>query len=154
MARYLKCTRILYNLFENALDSYNIISDTAFSYMVHQDNLKMRLKNIIRLGYTFCEFDRNTKSVEVNCIEEVQIRHLAKDKPVERPRKPMFDKLNEADMITLKNIFMKDIPEFDDRNSVLLITQPPYVYRMVDNEANQAEIYLRLAKKHISDLTL
>lgn len=154
MARYLKCARIPYHLLEDALDSYKTISDTAFAYMVHQDNLKMRIKNVIRLGYTYCGFDRYTKSVEVNSIKGVQIRHLAKDKLVERPRKPMFDKLNESDVITLKNIFMKDIPEFDDRNSMLLITQPLNVDRMVDNEANQAEIYLRLAKKHIGDLKL
>ncbi len=154
IARYLKCARIPYHLLEDALDSYKIINDTAFAYMVHDDNLKMRIKNIFRLGYTFCGYDRFTKSVEVNSIDGVQIKHLAKNKLVERPRKPMFDKLSDTDIKTLKNIFLKDIPELDDRNSMLLLTQPLYVDRILDDEAKQIEIYLKLAKKHIGNLKL
>lgn len=154
MARYLKCARIPYHLLEDALDSYKIITDTAFAYMAHEDNLKMRIKNFLRLGYTFCGYDRYTKSVEVNSIDGVKIQHLAKNKLVERPRKPMFDKLSDIDIITLKNIFMKDIPEFDDKSSMLLLTQPFYADRVVDNEAKQAEIYQKLVTKYIGDLKL
>lgn len=154
MARYLKCARIPYHLLEDALDCFKIITDTAFAYMVHNDNLKMRIKNLFRLGYTFCGYDRFTKSVEVNSIDGIKIKHLAKGKLVERPRKPMFDRLSDTDIKMLKNIFMKDIPELDDRNSVLLLTQPLFVDRIVEDEAKQIEIYRRLAAKHIGDLKL
>lgn len=154
IARYLKCAKIPYHLLEDALDSYKVITDTAFAYMVHEDNLKMRIKNLLRLGYTFCGYDRFTKSVEVNSIDGVQIRHLAKNKLIERPRKPMFDRLADSDIMKLKNIFMKDIPKLDDRNSMLLLTQPLYVDKMVGDEARQAEIYKKLARKHIGDLKL
>ncbi|MBQ4165001.1 MAG: hypothetical protein IJD85_01605 [Oscillospiraceae bacterium] len=154
IARYLKCARIPYHLLEDALDSFKIICDSSFAYMVHKDNLKMRLKNILRLGYTYCGYDRYTKSVEVNSIDGVKIKHLAKGKLVELPRKPMFDKLSDSDIVKLKNIFMKDIPELDSNNSMLLLTQPLYVDRIVEDEAKQAEIYRRLAEKHIGDLKL
>lgn len=154
MAKYLKCAKIPYILLEDALDSFKVITDTAFAYMVHENNLKMRLKNIFRLGYTYCGYDRFTISVEVNDIEGIKIKHLAKNKLVERPRKPMFDKLSDSDIVKLKNIFINDIPELDSNNSMLLLTQPLYVDRVVKDEAKQAEIYLRLAKKHIGDLKL
>ena len=141
-------------MLEDALDSFKIICDAPFAYMVHEDNLKMRLKNILRLGYTYCGYDRYTKSVEVNSIDGVQIKHLAKNKLIERPRKLMFDKLSDSDIVKLKNIFMKDIPELDSNNSMLLLTQPLYVDRIVEDEGKQAEIYRRLAEKHIGDLKL
>lgn len=147
-AHYLKCEKIPYNLIEDALDSYKRISKSPFKYMLHKADLKAWIKNIFRIGYVFCGYDRFAKSVEVNSIDGVEIKQLAGKKLVEIPRKPMFDRLTALDLDKLKFIFFKDIPEFDYRNSVLLITQPLFEDGIVIGDDEQIVIYKRLAAKY------
>ncbi|MGN0688616.1 MAG: hypothetical protein ACI4KA_10975, partial [Oscillospiraceae bacterium] len=84
-AHYLKCAKISYNLIEDALDSYKSISRSAFGYMLHKADIKAFVKNIFRIGYVFCGYDRFTKSVEVNSIDGVEIKSLAGNKLTELP---------------------------------------------------------------------
>ncbi len=154
IAKYLKCAMIPYHLLEDGLDSYKTITKSPFAYMAHKDNLKAQFKNIFRVGYTYCGFDRFTKTVEVNSVDGVEIKHLAKNKLIERPRKPMFDSLTSTDMDLLKNIFLKDVPDFDDRHSVLLLTQPLFIDKTVESEVKQLEIYKNAVHRYIGEYKL
>ncbi|MGN0687092.1 MAG: glycosyltransferase family 52, partial [Oscillospiraceae bacterium] len=69
-------------------------------------------------------------------------------------RKPLFDSLSPAELETLKLIFLRDMPQFDDRNSVLLITQPLYEDGIVLSETEQMEIYQKLAAKYTEGYSL
>lgn len=153
-AHYLKCAGIQYNLIEDALDSFKIISRTPFGYMLRKNDLKLWIKNTFRIGYVFCGYDRFTKSVEINCIQGVEIRRLARKKLVECPRKPMFDSLTKSELEILEQIFLRDIPVFDDRNSALMITQPLFEDGIVSSESEQIEIFRKLAEKHCGGYTL
>ena len=153
-SRYFKCANIPYNLIEDGLDNYKIISKTPFEYMVHKKDIKSFIKNLFRIGFVYCGYDKNTKSVEVNSIDGVEINHLAGKKLIEVPRKPMFDSLSVTELQTLKLIFMKDIPKFDDRKSVLLITQPLFVDGIVSSESEQIQFYRSLLQQYANGYDL
>lgn len=147
-AHYLKCAKIPYDLIEDALDSYKCISASPFRSLLHKADIKSWVKNTFRIGYVFCGYDRYTKSVEVNSIDGVEIKRLAGKKLIEQPRKPMFDGLTAPEIQQLKNIFLRDIPDFDDRNSTLLLTQPLFEDGTVSSEKEQIAIYQRLAARY------
>lgn len=147
-AHYLKCAKITYNLIEDALDSFKTISKTRFNYMLHKSGIKWWVKNTFRIGYVFCGYDRFTKSVEVNCIDGVEIKRLAGKKLIENPRKHMFEELLRSELETLSSIFLREIPGFNDRNSVLLLTQPLFEDGIVISEKVQISIFKKLAEKY------
>lgn len=154
VARYLKDAGIKYRLIEDALDSFRIISDTCFSYMLSGNRIKRFLKRTLGIGYVFCGYDKSTVEVEVNDIKDIQISSLAKGKLVEVPRKPMFDALSENDKKILCDIFMKDIPLINPENSTLLLTQPLLGDGIVGSEEEQIKIYKELVSENIKTKTL
>lgn len=151
IARYLKDSGIKYRLIEDALDSYKIISETCFSYMLPKNKAKLFLKRMLGIGYVFCGYDKRTVEVEVNDINGVQIKELAGDKLVEVPRRPMFDSLDENDKRIISGIFMKDIPLFEPENSVLLLTQPLYADGVVGSEAEQIGMFKKMVDENVTD---
>lgn len=153
-AHYLKCAGTPYHLIEDALDSFKSISKSPFSYMLHKADLKSWVKNTFRVGYVFCGYDRFTKSVEVNDTDGIEIKHLARKKLKVLPRKPLFDSITNSELQLLKRIFMNDIPDFDDRKSALLITQPLSEDCVVSSEEKQIEVFKHLVKKYSEGLSL
>lgn len=153
-AHYLKCAGISYILTEDSLDSYKIISKTAFSHMLHKADIKAWVKNTFRIGYVFCGYDKYTKSVEVNSIDGVEIKHLAGKKLVEQPRKPMLDSLSPDELEKLKKIFLKEIPDIDYSRSVLLITQPLFEDGIVLTEEDQLRVYQKIIYKYSKGYSL
>lgn len=151
VARYLKDKQIRYRLVEDALDVYKKISKTAFTYMTDKSPLKLTIKRLLHIGYLYCGADPSTVCVEVNDIDGIEIARLAGDKLVEVPRGPMFAALTPGDVIILKGIFGKDIPELEPERSILLLTQPLFLDGLASSQQEQENIYLDLVSKNLLD---
>lgn len=153
-AHYLKCAKIPYNLVEDALNSFKVISKTPFAYMLHKVDFKAWIKNTFRIGYVFCGYDHCTKSVEVNSNDGIEIKRHAGKKLTQLPRKPLFDSLTTTELEKLGRIFLRDIPVFCDRNSILLITQPLFEDGCLTSATEQITIYKKLVAKHSEGYSL
>ena len=153
-AHYLKDKKIKYRLIEDALDSFKKISKSNFAFMVCCNPVKLAIKRLLDIGYVFCGYDECTAEVEVNDLNLLEINRLARGKLVEVPRKALFDKLTDNHITVLTKIFMKDIPPINAENSVLLLTQPLYIDRMLDSEEMQIELFKEIVKKEVEDESL
>lgn len=149
-SHYLKDRKIRYRLIEDALDSFKFISSSIFRYMIPKRRFRSSIKNFFRVGYVFCGYDNCTYEVEVNDRNGVKIESFASKKIVQVPRKAMFDRLSPGDIDILKNIFMKNIPEIDPEDSVLLLTQPLFVDGVVRSEMDQLSYYRKLVDINLS----
>lgn len=153
-AHYLKSKHIKYRLIEDALDSFKNISKTCFSYMLPNKSIKTQIKRFFGIGYLYCGYDRFVYEVEVNDKKGVEIADFAFKKIIELPRKPLFDHLAKDDINSLCQIFLKDIPDIDPQNSILLLTQPLFVDSVVKSEKKQIEYYKNLVDKYRFELEL
>lgn len=145
-AHYLKDKKIKYRLIEDALDSFKSISKSNFAFMVNCSHIKSALKRFLNIGYVFCGYDKCTTEVEVNDICGLEIIDLARKKLVAVPRKNMFDSLNDNHITVLKKIFLRHIPPINAENSILLLTQPLYVDRVLANEREQIGLYKEMLR--------
>lgn len=150
-AHYLKDKKIPYHLNEDALDIYKMISKTSFAYMLPKNNLKYFIKRLLRIGYVFCGYDYCAESIEVNSLDGLEITEFAGKRLVEVPRQGLFDKLTEKDIGTLKEIFAKEVPVTDYKNSALLLTQPLFSDGKAESMTQQLDIFLELAKKNVME---
>lgn len=153
-AHYMKDKRIKYRLIEDALDSFKSVSKSCFSYMMPKNNFKSVLKRFCGIGYSYFGVDKLAYEIEVNDICGVEIADFASKKLKEKPRRILFDSINEEYKKILCKIFMKKIQDISPEKSVLLLTQPLFIDSLVRSETDQIKYYAELVKRHYSGLDL
>lgn len=124
IARYLKSSRIHYNLIEDGLDSYKIIKNTDLEYMVRKKEPTYLLRMLLNHGHFFLTDCKYIKSFEVNDLNNLQIR---KDKRfVVVPRQALVRKLSDENKKLLIGIFLRgELPNLSKgKKTLLLLTRP------------------------------
>lgn len=148
VSHYLQDIKKPYYLLEDALDSYVIILDTVWAYMVEHNLFKDLIKNVFRYGYQYAGDSPYTISVEVNQKKDVKIRK--KEKLIEVPREILKKQLSEDQMRLIAEIFEVELPEENlDVKKILLLTQPISVDKVVNGVSEQIAVYKQIVEKQV-----
>lgn len=147
MSHYLQDIKKPYHLLEDALDSYVIITDTIWAYMVQGGFWKRLMKKIFRLGYQYAGASPYTVSIEVNNKKGIHV--CAPEKVIEAPRKEMSARLTEAQKQLIWDTFEGERPIGDTQTSkILLLTQPLSADKVVNGTAEQIQIYRGMVEEY------
>lgn len=153
-AHYLKSKRIKYRLIEDSLDFFKSVNKTHFRYMLPKSRIKLLIKRVFRIGYVFFGYDSCVTEVEVNDKFGLNAGVAPKSKLNEVPRKALFEKLTREDTDVILKIFAREVPKFEPKKSVLLLTQPMFEDGYVGSREEQIRIYKRMAFQVQSGETL
>ena len=146
-AHYLKEKKISYYLSEDALDSFKIIDQTKFSYMIQdRDSIKYFIRKILNYGYFYFSESPCVISIEVNDTNGIKI---PRNRVIMHSRSELFAKLTKKNYAYIQSIFNgKNIRYSLAGNlKVLIVTQPLFIDGMVNSMEQQIKIYNKVIKE-------
>lgn len=142
-AIYMVCARIHYNLVEDSLNTFQYLTKhrVNIDYIFAKNKLKLWLKLHLGIGIVPWGFSPYCDSIEVNQIEGIEI---PKNKVIEKPRKPMFDSLTEANKKAIFDIFIGGSvisTDQTDKSTVLILTEALAVDKRLPSQERQIQMY-------------
>ena len=147
ISHYLKEFAIPYTLLEDALDSFTVIDQSPFAYMLPSKKVKHQIKKMLNIGYFFLQESPYIKRIEVNSLNNLKI-------PIDKrvsvtSRKKLFEHLTAKQKRILTDIFWVggNPLDFFKKSSLLLLTQPLYEDGLINSFEEQKNIYLQIIKQ-------
>lgn len=139
---FLRLSKINYNIIEDGYDCYKHIER-------HYDfnGIKYKIKILINDITNSFGTSKYVKQIEVNSLEGINLSF--KNKFIEKPRKEIFDKLDNKQKKIIIDVFLDKPLDLSNKEVSLLITQPLYKDGFLDNEEQQIKMYKYMLETYI-----
>lgn len=143
IGHYLQDAHIPYYLIEDGINHFQVIKNTPSAINLPPENkIKRFLMKIFNIGYLSCGQNKYCRSIEVNDIHNLAIKH---SHFLVREKREMYDKLSEKDKERIIKIFTNgSLNNFEingDKQTVILLTIPLFKDRYVKTKRYQEIIY-------------
>ena len=151
---YLIDSKLKYHLIEDGIDAFYYIKGNfkdRITFLNPNLNYKIKaiIKKIFNIGYDFFGQSKYVIDIEVNDKNKIFI----KNKNIIEVRKEfLYNSLTEEEKMKIYNIFISNNIQVSSKDkSILLLTQPLYIDKMVDTNDDQIDIYIEIINKYIKN---
>lgn len=134
-----------YNIVEDGLDC--LLQPLFYELHAYKKGIKGFIKQILGIQIRKYGYSQYVKTIEVN--NKIGVKVVSEKKLIEENRKNMFSKLKESDKSKILDIFIKEkIIFYNDKKTLLLLTQPLFVDGKLKSELSQIEMYKEMISEY------